>query len=1050
MADDHLLGNRQRAAAIGFLRRRGTERVLERGNVSNQGANKDREVESSYTSENGIVGPAPSAEVGEPIFYSELEEIPAEQPTLASSSQQVYVPPAPTATPSPYNGVLSLERISVMLRRKEDELRLQKEAEEMNETTFERKLRVLEEQRQRMRGDAEEADRLAQRTLAIGFLGNNRRVGSPREELERRPTSRAEAAVTHMDEDHVRDWSVSPIRRSRTTLGRKRNLHRRHSSVDTILGEEVRDILEGEIFSEPELVEADVSIGDGTNTEGPGSLRSDPDFFEPLKGEKDQLRSGRFSPSPFGTSVPMHVDPAMPMPNFPVRSSSRSRMLAPPKMERAITIPGPLSPQSPLSPHSPRVRPAQMPNSLLGLRGRLPTSVFPQDPEDVEYDENWSDTGANERNRGQDNEIEQTPTQNGQGMVSPPMSPSRPLRQRSESEVAVDAAQECVEEFPLRRADVSYGPPPQGSAIQAPSNGPSGRQHRVDFAESSAEIRASPPPVTGIMQSRKFLHQGRAWQVITTSTVKDRYLFLFSDVLIIAKQLKVDQDDPKQSIYQVKSIMPLRNAQLVLKDERWQYSPRAPSPAVQSAIRKFTTNPIKAIAYLIAKRAFPCTPDAIAHFLHVTWGLSRKQLGRFLGIPEHHDILQGFLSFFPFKNQRLDESLRLFLSSIRLPGEGAVIDAILDTFAKRWYHCNKDAVDYDAHVTLKLVFAIMELNADLHNPYADENNSTTMREFVDRFRTGVRADAVAAGSGVYSSGVPSDVLGEIYESVRREKLEMAELDGDLMVKEKISVEVDTDYLQSRTPALQDTFARDRRVAQDNEFTPPPFPSRLTLKHTSPPILVRIPYPDAHLRIHLHGQDLQFDPPVLEFVRSNVAVFYMRGSGLGRKLVFFTKRGSSAKRYATPQTRQVTIEPAFLRHSFQITFHSHLDGIAGDNYQPPSSAPSKKKYLFAVSDQPTREQWVASFSAGGIVPNAPAPRRAPTSYSRRRTNSSSSSTSTSSSEEMEAIQEQVAIRVLKDYVLPVDGSPMSAEGIVDAVLRNARIPLALGFLKNQGW
>ncbi|KAI8588651.1 Sec7 domain-containing protein, partial [Geranomyces variabilis] len=379
-------------------------------------------------------------------------------------------------------------------------------------------------------------------------------------------------------------------------------------------------------------------------------------------------------------------------------------------------------------------------------------------------------------------------------------------------------------------------------------------------------------------------------QVITTTTVKDRYLFLFTDVLVIAKLLREDLSNPEESTFQIKNILALRSAQLVLKDERWQYTPRAPSPAVQAAVRKFATNPIKAVAYLISKRAFPCTTDAIAHFLHVTPGLSRRQLGRFLGVQEHHDILQAFLDMLHFKNLRVDESLRLFLSTVRLPGETFVIDAVLDAFAKRWYNCNKDSVHSDANVILKLVFAIMELNADLHNPYADEGGKVTMREFVDRFRTGVRADAVAAGSGVlYSSGISSEVLGAIYDSVRKEKLEMAEVDWDL--------------------ADDDTTS----------LTLPPFPSRLTLKHTSAPILVRIPFPDPHLRIHLYGQDLQFSPQILTFAEQPTASFTIRGTGLGRKLVFFSKRGSAARRYQTPFTRQITIEPAFLRHSFQLSF-----------------------------------------------------------------------------------------------------------------------------------
>ncbi|KAJ3287081.1 hypothetical protein HK104_008767, partial [Borealophlyctis nickersoniae] len=209
-------------------------------------------------------------------------------------------------------------------------------------------------------------------------------------------------------------------------------------------------------------------------------------------------------------------------------------------------------------------------------------------------------------------------------------------------------------------------------------------------SSSSLHVPASPPPLPGspplptngrlswsnlpLKQTRDFLFQGRAWQVLTASTVKDRYLFLFTDVLVIAKQIPPSSNtlNPNSTpLYQVKNILPLRQAQLVVKDDRTYQPDQTNHPVWQATMRRFGTNPIKAVAYLIAKRGIPCTPEAIAHFLHVTPNLPRKQIGKFLGIPEHRDILTAYVGMFVFRGQSLDQSLRVFLSVVRIPSEGA-------------------------------------------------------------------------------------------------------------------------------------------------------------------------------------------------------------------------------------------------------------------------------------------------------------------------------------------------------------------------------------------
>jgi Sec7-like guanine-nucleotide exchange factor len=47
--------------------------------------------------------------------------------------------------------------------------------------------------------------------------------------------------------------------------------------------------------------------------------------------------------------------------------------------------------------------------------------------------------------------------------------------------------------------------------------------------------------------------------------------------------------------------------------------------------------------------------------------------------------LNAFVQSFDFAGLRIDESLRLFLESFRLPGEAPIISLILEHFADHWH-----------------------------------------------------------------------------------------------------------------------------------------------------------------------------------------------------------------------------------------------------------------------------------------------------------------------------------------------------------------------------
>lgn len=50
-------------------------------------------------------------------------------------------------------------------------------------------------------------------------------------------------------------------------------------------------------------------------------------------------------------------------------------------------------------------------------------------------------------------------------------------------------------------------------------------------------------------------------------------------------------------------------------------------------------------------------------------------------------ILEVYVSSFDFTDTRIDEALRLYLETFRLPGEAPLIFLVMEHFAEHWHVC---------------------------------------------------------------------------------------------------------------------------------------------------------------------------------------------------------------------------------------------------------------------------------------------------------------------------------------------------------------------------
>ncbi|KAH7925547.1 hypothetical protein BV22DRAFT_1195119 [Leucogyrophana mollusca] len=424
---------------------------------------------------------------------------------------------------------------------------------------------------------------------------------------------------------------------------------------------------------------------------------------------------------------------------------------------------------------------------------------------------------------------------------------------------------------------------------------------------------------------RKLVLASPVLQVVNSVTVKDRFLFLFSDILVIAKPIVQDSDtlldvakpNPSDRKFVVKNVVLLR--QVCFSNDREEPQSKTAPPrntAIQTFVHQFASDPDHAITTLFTKSGCRDDPAVLALLLFKTAELDRARLGDYLSRRTSRVVLRYYLDSFGFTGLRIDKALRLFLQSVNVPSRPShslsPLDVLVDSFASRWYEANAGSIAYDRDLAIRFGRAILQLNEVLHGGISQDagqsgfsRRNVTARDFVEAFR---QYDQRALLS--------DELLGDVYDSIRKEKLSQARVTSSV-----------------RPPEIMVTIKR-------------ALPPRLTHRVQSEPIVLRIPQPDPQFSIQLFGQDLIFDPPVLTFAKSSEASFRITGTSFGPKMMSMLRSGPNALLYmGLPQSCPIVVERAFMRNTFQVAFLDHNR--------------RKRKYMFSVADPVIRHEWSIS-------------------------------------------------------------------------------------------
>ncbi|GAA6022730.1 hypothetical protein JCM10207_008081 [Rhodosporidiobolus poonsookiae] len=427
---------------------------------------------------------------------------------------------------------------------------------------------------------------------------------------------------------------------------------------------------------------------------------------------------------------------------------------------------------------------------------------------------------------------------------------------------------------------------------------------------------------------RQLLLQAPVLQVVNANTVKDRHLFLFSDLLVIAKPLIEEHPLTGEPLppaldnrFLVKSIVEFKHLKLAAAEEpadehgSSSSSSKKRHPLLVAFVDRFANDPSRAIASLVQKGGLANDGSTIANLLFRNTDLNRNQLGAYLADPNHRHVLRAYIERFRFQGVRVDDALRLFCMTVRLPHAPQQAEYVLGVLASIWTESN-GATGFDPSLTLSLIVAILKLSDAMH---ASKDPAGELATFFGR--TDAPPPSVDDFIGAFREHdtrlvVPEDLLTRIYTSVRRERIEQAS-DNSIF---------------SMTPDIEATIE------------PAKLPTRLTYRSPSDVFTITIPEPDPNFTIKLHGTDLQFDPPVLSFARSNTQSFRVTGNALGVRVMVLIKRGANAPRYqGLPLNKAFSVERAFMQHTFQVSFTNHLD--------------LKRKYMFSTYEGSSRALWL---------------------------------------------------------------------------------------------
>ncbi|KAK9505516.1 hypothetical protein O3M35_009555 [Rhynocoris fuscipes] len=177
----------------------------------------------------------------------------------------------------------------------------------------------------------------------------------------------------------------------------------------------------------------------------------------------------------------------------------------------------------------------------------------------------------------------------------------------------------------------------------------------------------------------------------------------------------------------------------------------------------FNSKPKKGIQFLQEHNLMsnPVDPHEVVNFLRENPHLDKKMIGEYISNRANLSVLDAFVKSFDFTDMRIDEALRLYLETFRLPGESPLISLVMEHFAEHWHKCNGEPFA-DADAAFTLAYAVIMLNVDQHNHNAKKQNNPMSAEDFKRNLKSVNG----------GQDFDEEMLDDIYNSIKNDEIVM--------------------------------------------------------------------------------------------------------------------------------------------------------------------------------------------------------------------------------------------------------------------------------------
>ncbi|KAJ2852618.1 hypothetical protein IWW36_000247 [Coemansia brasiliensis] len=602
-------------------------------------------------------------------------------------------------------------------------------------------------------------------------------------------------------------------------------------------------------------------------------------------------------------------------------------------------------------------------------------------------------------------------------------------------------------ENPSRAAGNSNSPPAWRSArrrstLRRKERAQQEQQRSVDKIVTSS----TPAPPTAVTSRqpmpivRRLLLHGPVYKIYSSLRARsDAYLFLFTDILVVAVRVGGDSNTssapmtgpstdasmiPTSCRFRVQLVIPLVNRITTLRAQREGASKRAgedddaeerritsQEDRIRRACHMFEKNTSEAVVYLINHEIIGPNADMVAGFLHRCTALSRRQTGSFLGAgimgenlhenPTSDEVEQekifhqqtwiSYLDRCNIVGVPIDEALRSILLYFRLPQNRRSTGILLEIAALQWFTKNKEFgtvsgvyIPESQDVAVKLVFTIMMLNSEVHNPMirSEAQSDAVYHAFLQKFRASVVDDPALAGKRkgnvlrkrdqprvVTVMEVPTDVLKAIYERVLANRL--VTCSDTYAVAPEFEIDWIRDPVDVNAPVLTDEEIENEI---EDIYCDPGFrdgilfnatSDRLPAKFNIEPeawvrVTVRIPEADPKFALVVRvlgstvdtsssGTNSSSDPvcilpsPRLTFQASNTASFVIRPQQVGHFTLHFVPEGTRARYYHPIPPRSILVEGGFMRQAVQVSW-KRGDGHHG-------------RHMFGLDSSAAKNVWV---------------------------------------------------------------------------------------------